>query len=174
MIKLIKGNYGLYDKHTVVLKTPLDKPFSIAKKGEEQRLVDKGIAVFVDVEEPQAPAQLTELAEQTQIADAQNDGNGEVDNAGDGENQGEESGEEKEVALYTDATKFDELKEIAKGLGATDEDLKPLNSKDKVKALIDELAAKKAGEADNAGDGEENGEDDGEPAPNFDGVDGVA
>ena len=160
MIKLIKGNYGLYDKHTVVLKTPQDGPFSIANKDEEKRLVDKGIAVFVDVEEPQAPAQ------PTPSADAQNDGNGEVENAGDGE--------EKEVALYDETTKFDKLKAIAKGLGATDEDLKPLKSRDQVKALIDELAAK----ADNAGDGEnqdeENGEDDGEPAPTFDGVDGVA
>ncbi|MBR5202380.1 MAG: hypothetical protein IKW45_03860 [Clostridia bacterium] len=142
------------------MKTPQDGPFSIANKDEEKRLVDKGIAVFVDVEEPQAPAQ------PTPSADAQNDGNGEVENAGDGE--------EKEVALYDETTKFDKLKAIAKGLGATDEDLKPLKSRDQVKALIDELAAK----ADNAGDGEnqdeENGEDDGEPAPTFDGVDGVA
>lgn len=43
-------------------------------------------------------------------------------------------------ALYTDETGLAELKEIAKKLGATDEDLKPIRSKAAAKELIDKLA----------------------------------
>lgn len=42
--------------------------------------------------------------------------------------------------LYTDKSSLAELKETAKKLGATDEDLKPLKSKAQVKELIDKLA----------------------------------
>ncbi len=42
--------------------------------------------------------------------------------------------------LYTDNSSLAELKETAKKLGATDEDLKPLKSKAQVKELIDKLA----------------------------------
>ena len=86
----------------------------------------------------------------------------------------EKSDEPGEPAgLYNDNTKFDELKEIAIKLGATDEDLKGKNSKDKLKALIDELVAPQdeigeksdedsEGEDAPAEDGEEDGPDFGE------------
>ena len=77
--------------------------------------------------------------------------------------------------MYDENTKMEQLREIAKSLGTTDEDLKPLKSKDQVKALIDELAAK----TEETGDDNDNVEGevetgDGEAAPSFDGVDGVA
>ena len=79
--------------------------------------------------------------------------------------QTENKGDDEEKSLYTDATNFAELKEIAKNLGATDEELKPLKSKAKVRELIDQLANEIA-------EGDEVVEDD-EDAPNFDEVDGV-
>lgn len=51
-----------------------------------------------------------------------------------------ETEEVEAEALYTDETGLAELKEIAKKLGATDEDLKPIRSKAAAKELIDKLA----------------------------------
>ena len=83
----------------------------------------------------------------------------------------EKSDEPGEPAgLYNDSTKFDELKEIAIKLGATDEDLKGKNSKDKLKALIDELVAPQdeiGEESDEDSEGE--GAPEGEEAPAEDG-----
>lgn len=76
--------------------------------------------------------------------------------------QTENEGDDEEKSLYTDATNFAELKEIAKNLGATDEELKPLKSKAQVRELIDQLANEEVLE-----------EGDDEDAPNFDEVDGV-
>lgn len=77
--------------------------------------------------------------------------------------QTEEKGDDEGNSLYTDATNFAELKEIAKTLGATDEELKPLKSKAQVRELIDSLANEEVLED----------EEDDEDAPNFDEVDGV-
>lgn len=52
----------------------------------------------------------------------------------------EADGDAPSEELYTDKTSFDELKEIAKKLGATDEELKPIKSKAQAKELIDKLA----------------------------------
>ena len=83
----------------------------------------------------------------------------------------EKSDEPGEPAgLYNDNTKFDELKEIAIKLGATEEDLKGKNSKDKLKALIDELVAPQdeiGEESDEDSEGE--GAPEGEEAPAEDG-----
>lgn len=51
-----------------------------------------------------------------------------------------ETEEVEAEALYTDETGLAELKEIAKKLGATDEELKPIRSKAAAKELIDKLA----------------------------------
>lgn len=90
----------------------------------------------------------------------------------------EKSDEPGEPAgLYNDSTKFDELKEIAIKLGATDEDLKGKNSKDKLKALIDELVAPQdeiGEESDEDSEGEEAPAEDGEEdGPDFGEDDGV-
>lgn len=71
---------------------------------------------------------------------------------------------EGEAQLYTPETKLAELKEIAKEKGATDEDLKPLNSKAKVIELIEKLLA----DAEETKTEETEGE-----APVFDDTDGV-
>ncbi len=52
----------------------------------------------------------------------------------------EADGDAPSGELYTDNSSLAELKETAKKLGATDEDLKPLKSKAQVKELIDKLA----------------------------------
>jgi hypothetical protein len=71
---------------------------------------------------------------------------------------------EEDAPLYTDATGLAELKEIAKSLGATDEELKPIKSKAAAKELIDKLAA---------GAEQTETEEVEEDAPKFDEVDGV-
>ena len=72
-------------------------------------------------------------------------------------------------ALYTPEMKLAELKEIAKAKGATDEDLKPLNSKAKVIELIEKLLAEAEAEA-NEGDAEGEGEGEAPDLGNDDGV----
>ena len=81
----------------------------------------------------------------------------------------DESNDESEgKPLYTTEMKLAELKEIAKTKGATDEDLKPLNSKAKVIELIEKLLKEAADESnDESEEGESNndapdlGDDDG-------------
>lgn len=85
----------------------------------------------------------------------------------------EADGDAPSEELYTDKTSFDELKEIAKKLGATDEELKPIKSKAQAKELIDKLADEIAeGEPVDGPDESEIVEADGD-APSFDEVDGV-
>ena len=75
--------------------------------------------------------------------------------------------------LYTDNSSLAELKETAKKLGATDEDLKPLKSKAQVKELIDKLADEIAeGEPVDGPDESEIVEADGD-TPNLGDDDGV-
>lgn len=148
MIKIINGVFGYNNGKSIIPKTSKDEPFS-CDKATEKRLVSIGVAVYVKVDE-----------EPVDEGNSNNDGNGD-DNG---------------KALYNDATNFDELKEIAKTLGATDEDLKPIRSKVQARELIDKLADEIAeGEPVDGPDESEivegEGEDDG--APNFDEVDGV-
>lgn len=50
MIKIVKGTYGYLDKNGIVKpKTEKDEPFSLTKE-QEKRLVDLGVAVYVDGE----------------------------------------------------------------------------------------------------------------------------
>lgn len=50
MIKIVKGTYGYLDKNGIVKpKTEKDEPFSLTKE-QEKRLVDLGVAVYVDCE----------------------------------------------------------------------------------------------------------------------------
>ena len=67
-------------------------------------------------------------------------------------------------ALYTEETSLTELKEIAKKLGASDEELKPIRAKAVARELIDKLAA---------GAEQTETEEVEEDAPKFDEVDGV-
>lgn len=76
-----------------------------------------------------------------------------------------ETEEGADKPLYSVDMKLADLKEIAKEKGATEEDLKPLNSKAKVIELIEKLLA---------GEGETETEEVEEDAPTFDKVDGVA
>ena len=68
--------------------------------------------------------------------------------------------------LYTKETSLAELKEIAKKLGATEEDLKSIRSKVAAKELIDNLPAGGEGETEEAGEVDDD-------APSFDDADGV-
>ena len=65
--------------------------------------------------------------------------------------------------LYTEETSLAELKEIAKKLGATDEDLKPIRSKAAARELIDNFPVGEEAETEEVE----------EETPSFDEVDGV-
>ncbi len=78
-----------------------------------------------------------------------------------------EANEGEGKPLYTAEMKLAELKDIAKAKGATDEDLKPLNSKVKVIELIEKLLAEAEAEA-NEGEGNSDEEE-----PNLGDDDGV-
>lgn len=53
MIKIVSGTYGYQDKNGIVkAKTSDDAPFSL-EKSQEKRLVDLGVAVYVDQEPDQ-------------------------------------------------------------------------------------------------------------------------
>lgn len=72
-----------------------------------------------------------------------------------------ESEETEDEALYTDETSLAELKEIAKKLGATDEELKPIRAKAVAKELIDKLVADAEESEETEDDAPNLGDDDG-------------
>lgn len=99
MIKIVKGTYGYLDKNGIVKgKTSKDEPFSLSKE-QEKRLVDLGVAVYIDekavetVEKYVDGAELDELLESTPGLEV--------------------------VPEYNVEMKATELREIAKGLGLT-------------------------------------------------------
>lgn len=56
MVKIIKGTYGYWNGHSVELKTEKDGPFEMEPE-KEQRLVNKGVAVYVDAPEVEEVAE---------------------------------------------------------------------------------------------------------------------
>lgn len=123
MIKIINGVFGFNDGTSVIPKTSKDEPFEAGEKIEKE-LVAKGIAEYVGKTEAvvEVEEEETEATEPTE----------------------EPTEEAEEINL--EALSFAELKEYAKEHGATDEDLKPLNSKAKVIELIGKLFSEEAEE----------------------------
>lgn len=79
------------------------------------------------------------------------------------------TGENKPEAIYDENTKFEDLKEIAKTLGASDDELKKLKSKNDVKLLIDKLADTEKNASEKSEGSEDNntpGDDDSESEEN--------
>ena len=136
MIKIINGVFGFNNGTSIVPKTPKDEPFE-APKNVEERLVKLGVAEYVTKAEAKAEA-VVEVAEATETV-------AEVEEETEATESTEEATEEAEP-IDLQALKFDELKELAKKHGATDEDLKPLNSKAKVIELIEKLFSEEAEE----------------------------
>lgn len=61
MIKIIQGTYGYKDsKGDIVPKTSKDKPFKLQKE-QEERLVKRGVAVYVAEKEEEEIAEKTEV-----------------------------------------------------------------------------------------------------------------
>ena len=54
MIQMTRGAYGLKDKGVTVAKTKRSAPFSLSDK-EEKRLVNAGVAVYVEDTKKPAP-----------------------------------------------------------------------------------------------------------------------
>lgn len=94
MIKIVKGTYGYLDKNGIVKgKTSKDEPFSLSKE-EEERLVKRGVAKYVEAAEKYVEGdELKELLDSVPGLDV--------------------------VPEYNVDMKATELREIAKGLGLT-------------------------------------------------------
>lgn len=94
MIKIIKGTYGCIDKNGIVQpKTSKDEPFTLSKE-EEERLVKRGVAKYVEAAEKHVEGdELKELLDSVPGLDV--------------------------VPEYNVDMKATELREIAKGLGLT-------------------------------------------------------
>ena len=118
-IKIINGTYGFRPQpHVVERKNADDAPFFV-EDAEADRLVALKVAVIVDG--AAAPA-----ADPVQM-DPETD--------------------DQEALVYNEDMKLDELKDVARSVGATEDELKSLRSKKDVIALINEIVADE-GEAD--------------------------
>ena len=113
-IKIINGTYGFRPQpHVVERKNADDAPFFV-EDAEADRLVALKVAVIVD---------------------------GAAAPAADPVQMDPEEADDQDAIVYNEDMKFDELKDVARNLGATDDELKKLRSKKDVIALIDELVA---------------------------------
>ena len=118
-IKIINGTYGFRPQpHVVERKNADDAPFFV-EDAEADRLVALKVAVIVDG--AAAPA-----ADPVQM-DPETD--------------------DQEALVYNEDMKLDELKDVARSVGATEDKLKSLRSKKDVIALIDEIVNEE-GDAD--------------------------
>ena len=136
-IKIINGTYGFRPQPNVVeRKNADDAPFFV-EDAEADRLVALKVAVIVDG--AAAPA-----ADPVQM-DPETD--------------------DQEALVYNEDMKLDELKDVARSVGATEDELKSLRSKKDVIALINEIVE---------GEGEADTEDeDPEDAPDVSAADPV-
>ena len=135
-IKIINGTYGFRtEPHVVEPKTADDAPF-LVEDAEAARLVALKVAAIVDG--AAAPA-----ADPAQQDPASND---------------------QDALVYNEDMKLDELKEVARSVGATEDELKGLRSKKDVIALIDEIVAEE-GDADLTGEDSEDAPDVGAADP---------
>jgi hypothetical protein len=136
-IKIINGTYGFRPQpHVVERKNADDAPFFV-EDAEADRLVALKVAVIVDG--AAAPA-----ADPVQM-DPETD--------------------DQEALVYNEDMKLDELKDVARSVGATEDELKSLRSKKDVIALINEIVE---------GEGEADTEDeDPEDAPDVSAADPV-
>lgn len=116
-IKIINGTYGFRPQpHIVEPKTAEDAPFSV-DDAEADRLVSLKVAVIVNgtAAQPEEPAQM------------------------------DQTPEDLDALVYNEDMKLDELKDVARSVGATDDELKALRSKKDVIALIDEILSEEGG-----------------------------
>ena len=121
MIQIVQGTFGYWNGTSVVPKTSKDGPLEL-EPALEQRLVEKGVAVYVNAE-PQAPA-------------APPAPTGREDPASSG--QREPTGADDGLPAYSADMKLDELKEIAVAYGV---DASKMRSKADVVAAIDAAKA---------------------------------
>lgn len=148
MIKIVKGTYGQRIGERIIPKTEADGPFETTPE-QERRLVDLGVAVYVETKSVanKAPEDLPAAP------------------------TGAETGSEDvdQLPEYNADMKLDELKEIAKAYGV---DASDARKKADVIAMIE---AAKADDQDDEDPDDETpeGDDDGEAPPSIDAADPV-
>lgn len=148
MIKIVKGTYGQRIGERIIPKTEADGPFETTPE-QEKRLVDLGVAVYVETQSAATKAPEDPPAAPTG-AEA---GSDDVD----------------QLPEYNADMKLDELKEIAKAYGV---DASDARKKADVIAMIE---AAKADDQDDEDPDDETpeGDDDGEAPPSIDAADPV-
>lgn len=164
-IRITRGVFGLKKGLTTVPKTPKDEPFDVDEK-TAKRLVAKGIAEVVTGKEKKSAAEpkikYTEaLGKANATVVNKNEGGEDEGNTPEGDNEGE--GDAENNAQYSDKNTKPELLEILKSTGYEVTSATERLSKPEIIAILDEQFAE--GES-------EDGEDDGEDAPEITG-DGV-
>lgn len=132
-IKIIKGTYGFRPSPDIVEpKTSRDPAFSV-DDAEADRLVTMGVATIAELhEDPDSVAAFTDPDDQEDLDD-------ETEDTEDGE--AEDDTEDDEPLVYNEDMKLDELKNVARSVGASEEELEPLRYKKDVIALIDQIIA---------------------------------
>lgn len=136
MIQIVQGTFGYWNGTSVVPKTSKDGPLEL-EPALEQRLVEKGVAVYVNAA-PQAPAAPPVPTSDEDPGDPNPASSGQEDPAG-----GDDG-----LPAYDLSMKLDELKEIA---AAYDVDASKMRSKADVVAAIDAVKSQ-LGEAPEDGD----------------------
>lgn len=71
MIKMIQGTYGLRKGNSIITMGVQNGPFSIEKEGEEKRLVNLGVAVYVTEAEAEVAETETEAEVEAPAQEAQ-------------------------------------------------------------------------------------------------------
>lgn len=140
-IKIINGTYGFRPSPSVVeLKSSRDPAFSV-DDAEADRLVAMGVASFAGAGVD--PATVADFTDPDDLVDPNGAGSDTEDH---------EDGGETAPLVYNEDMKLDELKDVARSVGATEDELEALRYKKDVIALIDQIVAE-------AGTGSEDPED---------------
>ncbi len=135
-IKIINGTYGFRPSPSVVeLKNSRDPAFSV-DDAEADRLVAMGVASFAGADTD--PATVAEFTDPDDLEDPNGaDGDTEDPEGGDTE----DPGADPVPLVYNEDMKLDELKDVARNVGATEDELDALRYKKDVIALIDQIIA---------------------------------
>lgn len=147
-IKITKGTYGFRPSPGIVEpKTSRDPAFSV-DDAEAARLVAMGVAsVAGSDEDPDAVAAFVEPDDQ--------DGQHDEDNDDHDDSYEDDDAEDAEPLVYNEDMKLDELKDVARSVGASEEELTPMRYKKDVIALIDQILE----EASTGSEGDDDGPD---------------
>lgn len=150
-IIIINGTYGFRPQPGIVeSKSPRDPAFSV-DDAEADRLVAMGVASLAGADKD--PEDIAAFINPDDQRDSDGvDGDDTSGDDTDGDDIGDDdTRDDAEPIVYNTDMKVDELKEVARKVGATEEDLAPLYYKKDVIGLIDKILAEIGGSEDHEG-----------------------